>query len=216
MIALVFANGDALDGPMVQKWLSHASDALIVAADGGAHIAAHFGLRPHIIVGDMDSVAPEHLTALEADGVETVRAPAAKDETDLELALTLAAARGADPIIVIGSVGGRLDQTLANVYLLALPALDGRTVRMAAGREEVALLRPGTHVVHGAAGDTVSLLPIGGTADGVRTEHLAYPLHGETLYFGPARGVSNVMLGAQATVALERGYLLLIHTDGKA
>jgi len=117
---------------------------------------------------------------------------------------------------VIGAVGNRLDHTLANIYLLALPQLAGRTVKMVGGREEVTLLRPGTHRIDGAAGDTISLLPVGGPAGGVRTDGLTYPLHGETLHFGPARGVSNVLTGQTANVTLESGWLLLIHTEGKA
>ncbi len=216
MTALIFANGDPADGPMVRKWLARAQSPYLLAADGGAHIAAHYGLRPHRVVGDMDSIAPGLLADLEAHGASVARYPAAKDETDLELALIDAASRGHDPIIVIGAVGNRLDHTLANMYLLALPQLAGRTVKMVGGREEVTLLRPGTHHIEGAPGDTISLLPVGGPAGGVRTDGLTYPLHGETLHFGPARGVSNVMPGTSAHVTLESGWLLLIHTEGKA
>lgn len=216
MTALIFANGDAADGPMVRKWLTRADSPYLLAADGGAHIAAHYGLRPDHIVGDMDSIAPALLAELEAHGAEVTRYPPAKDETDLELALIDAAARNHDPIVVIGAVGDRLDHTLANVYLLALPQLAGRTVKLVGGREEVTLLSPGTHRIDGAPGDTISLLPVGGPAGGVRTEGLTYPLHGETLHFGPARGVSNVMAGETAHVTLDSGWLLLIHTEGKA
>jgi thiamine pyrophosphokinase len=216
MTALIFANGDPADGPMVRKWLARVESPYLLAADGGAHIAAHYGLRPHRIVGDMDSISPALLAELQAHGTDVVRYPPAKDETDLELALIDAAARDHDPIIVIGAVGNRLDHTLANVYLLALPQLGGRTVKLVGGREEVTLLRPGTHQIDGISGDTISLLPVGGPAGGVRTEGLTYPLHGETLHFGPARGVSNVMAGTTAHVSLDNGWLLLIHTEGKA
>lgn len=216
MICLIFANGEPFDGPMVRKWLTHADTAYILAADGGANVALGYGLMPQRVVGDMDSVIPATLDELTAHGVELVRLPAEKDETDLELALLDAAAQGADPIIIIGGAGGRLDHMLANVYLLALPALEGRTVHMVAGRQEITLLRPGMHAIVGRAGDTVSLLPIGGAAHGVRTEALAYPLHGETLHFGPARGVSNVMQAARAHVSFDAGWLLLIHTEGRA
>lgn len=216
MTALIFANGDPADGPVVRKWLARAQSPYLLAADGGAHIAAHYGLRPHRVIGDMDSISPALLAELESRGAEIARYPVAKDETDLELALIDAAARGHDLIVVIGAVGNRLDHTLANVYLLALPQLAGRTVKLVGGREEVTLLRPGTHHIDGKPDDTISLLPVGGPASGVRTEGLAYPLHGETLHFGPARGVSNVMAGNTAHVTLESGWLLLIHTEGKA
>ncbi len=214
--ALVFANGELRTGPAVYRWLNAIDRPLVLAADGGAHIAAAYELRPDAIIGDMDSVAPGLLAELEEQGTQVIRYPPEKDETDLELALKEAAARGCDPIIIIGGTGGRLDQSLANVYLLALPELAGRTVRMVAAREEVMLLRPGAHTLHGSPGDTVSLLPVGGPAYGVRTDDLAFPLRGETLEFGPARGVSNEMRADSAQISLERGWLLVIHTDGKA
>lgn len=201
---------------MVHKWLNALERPVVLAADGGAHIAAAYELRPDAVIGDMDSIAPALLTELVAQGVQVIRHPPEKDETDLELTLKEAAARDCDPIVIIGGVGGRLDQTLANVYLLALPELAGRTVRMAAGREELTLLRPGTHTLIGTPGDTLSLLPVGGPVHGIHTDGLAYPLEGEMLEFGPARGVSNEMLAGHAEIELGRGWLLVIHTDGKA
>ena len=65
----------------------------------------------------------------------------------------------------------------------------------------------------GAAGDLLSLLPIGGDAVGVTTRGLVYPLHDETLHMGQARGVSNVFESATAHVWLRSGLLLVIHTQ---
>lgn len=214
--ALIFANGDIDDGQMVRRALAEAGDALLIAADGGARVAEHYGIAPQVIIGDMDSVAPETLTRLTAAGALALAYPPAKDETDLELALLYAAEQGATWIRVVGAVGGRLDQTLSNVYLLALPALHGVDARLVAGEEETSLLTPGSLDIDGAAGDTISLLPISGTARGVSTEALLYPLSGEDLHFGPARGVSNVMTGAKARVHLREGVLVIVHTIGRA
>jgi thiamine pyrophosphokinase len=58
----------------------------------------------------------------------------------------------------------------------------------------------------------VSLIPFGGDAHGIRTQGLEYPLNDESLFFGPARGVSNVLLGVEARVSLRSGMLLCIQT----
>jgi thiamine pyrophosphokinase len=50
-------------------------------------------------------------------------------------------------------------------------------------------------------------------ARGIRTQHLYYPLQGETLHFGKPRGISNVLTEEQAEVSLEQGLLLVIHTE---
>jgi thiamine pyrophosphokinase len=113
-------------------------------------------------------------------------------------------------------VGDRLDQTLSNVYLLALPAGEGIDARMVAGKQQTWLLNPGENQIDGAVGDTLSLLPLTGAARGVRTENLYYPLRGEWLVFGPTRGISNVLTAPHARVWVEEGTLLAVHTIGRA
>jgi len=89
-------------------------------------------------------------------------------------------------------------------------------VRLLDGEHELLLLRttdspkPAEIEVHGLPGDTVSLIPLGGDAQGVRTLGLEYPLHAETLFFGATRGVSNVLLDKAATISLQTGILLVV------
>src|SRR5690606_26406959 len=111
---------------MSRRVIADAEGALTIAADGGVRVARDYGVPLQAVIGDMDSVEAHELDTLGASGVEILRYPPEKNETDLELALMLAAERGADWIRVLGAMGGRLDQTLANIYLLALPALRDR------------------------------------------------------------------------------------------
>jgi thiamine pyrophosphokinase len=215
--ALIFANGQIEDGEMVRRALEHAgADALIVAADGGARVAQHYGLRVDTVIGDMDSLDAEELAALEAAGTLLLPHPAEKDETDLELALRWAVGCGASWLRVIGATGGRLDQTLSNIYLLALPILADCDVQMVAGKQAMWLIGAGRSALVGQPGDTISLIPLNGTVRGIRTENLYYPLWDEDLYFGPARGVSNLMTAETASVTLRDGVLLVVHTLGRA
>jgi len=222
MKALIFANGDVDDGEMVDRALEHASEAVIVAADGGVRVAEHYHLRVNAVIGDMDSLTPEQIEQLTQEKATILRHPVEKDETDLELALIWAVKQGADWIRLIGATGGRLDQILSNIYLLALPILDGRDVQLVAGKQAAWLAKPGKTEITGAIGDTISLIPLTGTVRGVRTDNLYYPLHDEDLYFGPARGVSNVIAGSSATTAsqaavwVREGVLLVVHTIGRA
>ncbi len=214
--ALVFANGDLNDGPAVRAVLDQAGDALIIAADGGARLAVACARQPHLVVGDLDSLPAPECEALAARGTHFERAIPDKDETDLELALLASAARGAAWIRIIGALGDRLDQMLANLALLSLPALAGCDVKIVAGRQTTWLIGPGSHALVGAPGDTVSLLPFDGDVHGITTRDLKYPLRGETLRLGPARGVSNVMLAAEGSVTVEHGRLIVVHTLGRA
>ena len=139
--------------------------------------------------------------------------PPAKDETDLELALLLAAERYDDEIWLFGALGGQLDQMLANIILLANPPLDARRIVLVTENERAWLVN-GRTTIHGAAGDTVSLIPLGGDVQIEATTGLQWPLVDETLAFGPARGVSNVMTAVVAEVVLGEGdgRLLCIHS----
>jgi thiamine pyrophosphokinase len=164
----------------------------------------------------MDSISQDELAALEAAGARVLPFPPEKDETDLELALRYAAGQGIRQLRIIGATGDRLDQTISAVYLLALPVLAGCDVRLLAGRQEAWLVGPGDHTIEGAPGDTVSLIPMNGPARGLHTDGLHYPLRGEDLVFGPARGISNVITGTQAHLTLASGCLLVVHTEGRA
>ncbi len=201
---------------MVQRALHEGVDAHIIAADGGARVANYFGRTPHTIIGDMDSLPAKELHRLTQLGAQVHRYPPEKDETDLELCLQFAAEQGADWIRVIGGIGGRFDQVLANVLLMTMPVLADCDVEVVAGKQAIRLLRTGENTITGDMGDTVSLIPLAGDVTGITTQNLRYPLINETLRFGLARGVSNEMSHTSATVTIEQGVLLLIHTVGKA
>ncbi|MDE2859568.1 MAG: thiamine diphosphokinase [Chloroflexota bacterium] len=216
MRILLFANGVANDGTMVRRALEGAGSAHILCADGGALNALKFGLAPQTIIGDLDSLNATQVEEFRAAGAKILRFPTEKDETDLELALRWSVDKGANAIVIAGALGGRFDQTLANVHLLALADLQDIQIELVDGEQRIRLLRPGTHRIDGRSGDTVSLIPLGGKAGGISTSGLQYPLRDESLALGPARGISNVMLCDSASLDLGSGLLLVIHTCGRA
>jgi thiamine pyrophosphokinase len=205
---VIIANGAPPDRETACRHAERAD--LLLAADGGARHALALGLVPHVIIGDLDSLDRDQQERLRLAGARFVVHPPAKDETDLELALRYAVAQDADPIVVLGTLGGRLDQTLANVLLLTMPELSGRDVRLVEGPQSAFVVRDAATLV-GEPGDTVSLIPLGGTAHGVTTRGLLYPLEDGTLPFGPALGVSNEMTSGQAQVQVRDGLLLCVH-----
>ena len=205
------------------RGLAPAPGDRVIAADLGARHALAWGWPLHLLVGDLDSLPAGDAAAIRASGTPVITVPAAKDETDLELALAHALAEGARRIVICAALGGRTDHLLANVLLLARPDLAGLDVSIADGPETVRLLRgpaapkrrPTRLVLHGAAGDLLTLLPLGGDAIGVTTHGLRYPLCDESLFLGQARGASNVFVAEEAEITLRRGMLLVTHiADG--
>ncbi len=208
MRAVIFANG-MLERPDLATRLLHPGDYLI-SADGGLRHLRALGVTPRLLVGDLDSISPQDEQWLRERPVEVRRFPVDKDFTDLELALQAALQKGCEAILVVAALGGRLDQALANIALLSLPALRGVDVSLDDGVTEVRLIEHSL-TIHGTPGDTVSLLPLGDAAQGVVTHDLKYPLKAETLTIGQTRGISNVMLKDSAAVDVAAGRLLCVH-----
>jgi thiamine pyrophosphokinase len=210
MRAIIIAGGRADDKEGWQDWVQDGD--WTVGADGGAGQALAWGIVPDVVIGDMDSLSAVDQAALVERGCQFIEHPRAKDETDLELALRYAVQQGAQEIVILGALGGRLDHTLSNVLLMTLPSLQGVPIRIVDGVEEALLVRGGEAVVlEGSAGDLVSLLPLGGDVHGVVTSGLAWPLQGQALRFGFSRGVSNEMTARAARIEVEEGFLLVIH-----
>ena len=207
MRAVVVGHGDVLpsDRAVIRD------DDFIVAADGGAFALERWKVLPHLVVGDMDSLGQAGVERLARQGVPVAAYPVAKNETDLEIAVARAIDAGASEVVVLGALGGpRLDHEAANLLLLADPGYDGVRIEARRGATRVRAVRGGrTLDLAGPLATLVTLLPVAGDADGVRTEGLLFPLHGETLRFGRARGLSNEIVALPARVSLERGLLLV-------
>jgi thiamine pyrophosphokinase len=210
MTILIFANGELNDLEWTRPYLTEAT--AVIAANGGSRYLLALNHPPDFVVGDFDSLTAVERQRLAGQGTQFVGHDVRKDETDLELALLFAAARYDEPILVFAALGGRLDQALANLLLLAHPGLDGRDVRIVEPNQTAWLVGKKT-TIHGRIGDTVSLIPIGGDVQIAATDGLEWPLRGETLAFGLARGVSNRLVKETAVVEVESGRLLCVHLE---
>ncbi len=214
---LVVAAGD-VDSGRLRAAAEEAS--LVVAADGGAATCIAAGVRPDHVIGDGDSLAPSVCADLERRGVSFTDAEPTKDESDTELALLTALDLGATEITLLGAFGRqRPEHALANTLLLADPRFDDVRIRLETAGSTLSRIGtadgPGRATVKGNAGDLVSLLPLAGAVDGVRTDGLRFPLVDEALRPGPARGLSNELIGNEAVISTARGPLLIVHTPAR-
>jgi thiamine pyrophosphokinase len=211
MRAVIFANG-TLNNPEAARRLFKPDDT-IIAADGGAHHCAVMGITPALLVGDFDSLSGIEVEDWERKGTELIHHDPRKDETDLELALLIAQGLAREEALVLGALGGRWDQTFANLLLPAYERLEALKVTFWHDGMWVYLVRR-QRQIQGVGGQTVSLLPVGGDVHGVTTQGLEWPLQGETLKLGATRGVSNVLVHNRASVSVESGLLLcFVFTD---
>lgn len=207
--AVLFINGEVGNYHFIDEFLSE--ETFLVAVDGGLRHLLSVHQIPDLLIGDLDSVPPEQIDSMASQAVEIQRFPVEKNETDLELALFEVARRGYKEIFLVGALGGRIDQTLANLFLLQMPELAAVKVVVIDDSQELFVIRDRAEI-KGQTGDTLSLLPLNENAKGVTTVGLRYPLVNESLYPERSRGISNEMLESEALVTLSKGILLCVHS----
>jgi thiamine pyrophosphokinase len=209
MRIIIFANGNL---PNLEKARALIRpDDFILCADGGTRHALALGLTPNVVIGDLDSVTGEERRKMKNLGVEVVEFSRDKNETDLELAINHALTLNPSQILILAALGGRMDQTLANISLLGNSSLVTHNLRITDGVEEIFFCRDQAKV-EGRSGDIVSLIPWQGEVTGVFTENLKWQLHHETLYPDKTRGISNEMTADVATITIKSGLLLIVHS----
>ena len=206
----VFVGGFA---PHTRAYDSVIGDSILVAADSGWEHAVASGRMPHVLVGDMDSISPDHLRQARETNTRIVTHPAEKDETDTEIALATARGMGASRITVVAGGGDRPDHVFAMLHSLASPDLSRTEVDGWLGATRFMVCRTDRPARLGTTtGDTVSLLPVGGDAV-VSTGNLQWPLDHGTLHAHASRGMSNRATGP-AHVTVHSGVLIAFITEG--
>lgn len=212
--AVIFLNGNRPSKDIVFKNIKTTDK--IICADGGAKHAIACGFTPHTIIGDLDSLPRELQKKLKRLPIEWVTFSIEKDFTDSELTLKYAIKKGFHEIVVFGLFGDRMDHVMANMTHFARVVRKKQHLAITAvEKDQMLYFVKEKIVITGKKGQTISLLSLDGDAKGVTTTGLKWKLKNETLHFGESRGVSNEILGKNATVSLREGVLLVIHTTGK-
>jgi thiamine pyrophosphokinase len=209
--ALVLANGELYETEILRKRISKEVFDLVIGVDGGSLRASELNVAIDVIIGDMDSISPHEQE--ENKNASFISYPGEKDETDLELALQYAREQGVDKIIVVGVMGGRMDMTISNIQLVAHASSGSCRIEVWHGNQTGWVIHPPGEDIPGNIGDTVSLIPVGGSSSGIMTRGLKYPLRNEELSM-KSRGVSNRIDSLPAHVAFSDGLLLVVHTPG--
>lgn len=204
----IIVGGGPVNPAQLERELTVRPDFLI-AADRGASRFMELGLMPDLLVGDMDSLDRPILDRLLAAQVMVKQYPAAKDQSDMELALDLALASGAGRIRIFGGLGGRLDHTLGNLGLLIKALEQGAEASLVGEAQEITPVQQKI-VLIAKPGWAVSLIPWTERVTGVTTTGLKFPLRDETLYSNHTRGIHNQFTATTATVTLKSGILLAV------
>ena len=207
---IIISDGSFGDPGFFKKKMAEMGDSLIVVCDGGVRHLQKVGIKPDVIIGDMDSIAPAQLANYSAQAVKVIKYPANKDFTDTELALDYALNLKPTAIYIWGALGGRLDHTLANVFLLHKGQKAGIKTYLIDEYCEVSIIDKKASFVD-AKGVTVSLFAFSPKVEGLSLRGFVYPLKDAVLTMGESRGVSNIINEADAKISVRAGNLLVIH-----
>lgn len=207
-IAVILLGGDIRPTPRL-KAQTKAHDPLIIAADGGIKHAGPLGLKPHIWLGDFDSIPagqnPDHFTG----HVETHNPH--KAQTDGELAIEKALSLGAKKLILVGALSGeRSDHMLLHIPMAIALAERGIHALLTSGAEEAIPLSahsgPITLTPDWPKGNMFSLIGYS-DLEGLTLEGMQWPLIDHSMPFGSTLTLSNV-IDTQPQITLTKGRAL--------
>lgn len=202
MRAVIIGNGTITDYDYIKSIIS--DNDFIICADGGINHAEKMGLNVDILIGDFDSSSDKTTAA------RTIQYPTRKDFTDGELCVEYAIDNGYDKILLIGMTGTRLDHTINNILLL----LRCRNSCLINEHNTIYPIKDSLYIDN-QKGNTLSIIPLFSDLEGIVTEGLEYPLNDETLYFGQARGNSNVIISDACKITVKKGMGIVIINNGE-
>lgn len=179
----------------------------IIAADGGLRALDALGMKPHLIIGDLDSLGSYPLPG----DVPLEKHPVEKDDTDTGIALAQGFSLGFRDFRLYGCSGGRPDHLLANFQTMGKYSQLGAQVRLIAPDYDAYAITNTTMALPlRKVGTTVSIFCHGDKAEGVTLQGLKYPLQNHTLTCDYPLGVSNQHAAEHATISVANGTLLIL------
>ena len=204
MKAFIYVGGSILPENVTEH---PKGDDLRIAADSGYKNAELLGERVDIFVGDFDSFDGEL-----PESVEVIRLKPEKDLTDTQAAVEIAIDRGANELVIVGGLDGRLDHTMSNLGILVDARLRGFRAVILDGRNRVRFIKNESELVPRSGYTYLSLLAHGAVAKGVEAEGVKYPLRNAKLKPNLQYAVSNEINGNCALVSVRKGELFVIES----
>lgn len=198
---------------LLKESLDFRPDDFVICADGGYSHARKEGIRPHVVLGDFDSIEYEFIESdIAHSGLEcrVVRVAAEKDDTDTLICLKYGMEQGFEEFIILGGLGGRLDHTVANLQTMCYAVEHGKTVWFLDGKNRATLRDPGSLTVESLNDFKISLFAFGESCEGVSISGVKYPLRNHLLKNDFPLGVSNEFFEKKAKISHTSGKLLVI------
>ncbi len=186
--ALIIANGESCHPDLLGQLLEWSP--LVVVLDRAIHRVLELGIKVDVLLGDFDGGLDLDEIKEKQYPIEIIHTPN-QDKTDLEKAFDFLIERGFPAVNVIWATGRRADHNISNVTNIVRYKFNLRIVVI----DDTSIIYPLLPFPHKfekwfEKGSKISLIPVG-TATGISTENLLYPLKNESLILGYRAGNSN-------------------------
>lgn len=184
------------------------SGDLTIAADSGLKNALALGERVDIFLGDMDSVGG----LKPPKDAEVLTFPPKKDYTDAQLAVEVAIERGADDIVLVGGLDGRLDHTLSLLAILEDLNLRGIHSLAVSGYNRARYIKSTSTLIPRSGYKYLSIVAADEKVKGVSAEGCIYPLKNALLNRRLQYAISNEIEGNCALISVRKGGIYIIES----
>ncbi|MDE6876078.1 MAG: thiamine diphosphokinase [Lachnospiraceae bacterium] len=222
-MSVLVVTGGNVDVKTAGRYLCGRRFDHVIAVDAGVLAAEQMGLSADYLVGDFDTLGEEGLLQRAKAGVAVRRYDSHKDDTDTEIAVSLALelerakeAGGAffpERVVLLGATGTRFDHTLANVFLLELFAKAGISACIVDANNRISVHRAGfCFPAKGQFGKYISFLALTPEVTGLTLRGFCYPLHQHTLLQESSLCISNEAAEGELFVDFSAGTLLMAET----
>ena len=206
--AFIYTGGTVFDEYVSEK---PEKGDLVIAADAGYLTAKKMGITPAILLGDFDTLGEENIP----DGIECLRVPAEKNDTDTQLAVRVAIERGAREIVIVGGLGGRIDHTLSTLAILE-DLWERKNDRIFAiltdGKNRVCFIRSSGTILPRSQYRYFSLIAADPLVKGITLDGCKYPLKNGRISRRNQWAVSNEITGNCALIEIGRGGVWVIES----
>ena len=190
---------------------------LFIGVDRGSLLLIEQGICPDLAVGDFDSVSEKELALIYSQSKEVLQAQSEKDDTDLELAVKAVFARYPQAqLTIFGAFGGRLDHTLANIFLPIDPEITPymQQIRLCSAQNELSYCPQGRHEIKPVAGmNYLAFMPVSNSQ--LTIEGAKYPLN-ESNYFFKKVYASNEFIDEPVFLECQSGYVIIIYSKDRS
>lgn len=198
---LIVANGNFL----VEEIICEAAlDKIIVGVDGAALKLLRLGIKPHVILGDFDSLQSPYQQP--QSDITTIHLPD-QNHPDLVKAIRYCDGEGASSITIICALGGRLDHQESVLRALRTEYKKDRPITLHSDQQSICFAKDETIVIEGEIGDVCAVMAY---PKGIFSSlGLAYEVNQYELDFGFSESICNALTQEKAIITVQGEALII-------